>query len=82
MTEETATENLGTLFKKAMKKNPYRTMQQPSSTQILNDLGGLEFLKKAKHDGNSAYTVAKELGIHPESIYYFCKRRGVHWSEL
>lgn len=82
MTEETATENLGTLFKKAMKKNPYRTMQQHSNTQILNDLGGLEFLKKAKNDGNSAYTVAKELGIHPESIYYFCKRQGKNWSEL
>lgn len=82
MTEETATENLGTLFKKAMKKNPYRTMQQHSNTQILNDLGGLEFLKKAKNDGNSACTVAKELGIHPESIYYFCKRQGKNWSEL
>ena len=49
---------------------------------IIDDFGGLDFLKECIREGKSQEAVAKEIGIASTSLESYLKTRGYNWTKL
>lgn len=49
---------------------------------IIDDFGGLDFLKECIKDGKTQDAVAKEIGIASTSLESYLKTRGYNWTKL
>ena len=49
---------------------------------IIDDFGGLDFLRKCIKEGKTQEAVAKEIGIASTSLESYLKTRGYNWTKL
>jgi hypothetical protein len=49
---------------------------------VIDNAGGLKFIKQQRLEGKTQKETAKELGYNTKAIYNYLKKRGLTWSEL
>ena len=70
------------LFEKIKKQQKIKPRTPQTTPRELDELGGLDYLKKLKSEGYTQRQASKALGVTTGFIYNYCKRRDTCWSDL